>query len=267
MRRKMLFSSALSLEFRSEFDMSYRPAIAAMGPEEICALAPSGVLRVAINMANFLLVSERTLDGGPAGVSPDMAAAIASNLGLRCEFVPYANPGLVADAASQDAWDIALIGAEPQRAETIAFTPAYAEIEATYMVPAGSRFHRLEDVDSSGARIVVAERTAYGLWLDRHIRSAELVRVNGLDGSLNVFRAGGYDALAGLRPGLISAVKEIEGARVLEGRFMAVKQAVGVPRNKAAATGWLTAFVEAARTDGFVEMLIAKYGIDGLTVA
>ncbi len=41
-------------------------------------LAPTGTLRAAINMANFLLVSGRTADGGPEGVAADMASEIAA---------------------------------------------------------------------------------------------------------------------------------------------------------------------------------------------
>ena len=247
--------------------MPFRPDIGAMPPDVLTALAPGGVLRAGINMSNFLLVSARSPDGGPAGVSPDMAAAIAHALGLRIEYVPYANPGLLADAATRDEWDIGLIGAEPQRAEVIAFTPAYAEIEATYLVPAGSPLQRIEDVDRDGLRIAVAERTAYCLWLDRNIANAQLVYANGLDGSLKTFLDGGYDALAGLRPRLVEDVKTLPGARVLDGRFMAVQQAIGVPRAKQAALGWLEDFVQAARTQGFVQGLIDKFGVTGLSVA
>lgn len=247
--------------------MRFYPDIGVMPDDIKSVLAPSGVLRAGINMSNFLLVSQRTPEGGPAGVSPDMAAAIAAHLGLPIQYVPYANPGLLADAATTDEWDIALIGAEPQRAEVIAFTHAYAEIEATYLVPAGSPLKRLDDVDAAGVRIAVAERTAYGLWLDRNIRHAELVHAAGLDGSLKTFTEGRLDALAGLRPRLMADAETLPGARVLEGRFMAVQQAIGVPRAKAAAVDHLARFVEAARRDGFVADLIARFGVEGLSVA
>src|SRR5499427_5970221 len=100
-------------------------------------LAPTGVLRAAINMGNFLLVTGKSPSGDPEGVAPDMAREIASRLGVPVKYVPYARPGELADAAGTGIWDIGLIGAEPQRAEKIAFTPAYVEIEATYLVPAG----------------------------------------------------------------------------------------------------------------------------------
>jgi polar amino acid transport system substrate-binding protein len=241
--------------------------IAPMASEIKKVLAPNGVLRAAINMSNFLLVSERTADGGPAGVSPDMAAAIADCLGLKIEYLPYPNPGALADRAGADEWDIALIGAEPQRAESIAFTSAYSEIEATYLAPAGSSIHRVDEVDVKGKRIAVAERTAYCLWLDRNIQNAELVHATSVDASFDLFAAGGFDALAGLRARLVSDVEQLPGSRLLDGRFMTVQQAIGVPKAKQIAAPWLETFVQAARDKGFVAELIEKFGVNGLSVA
>src|SRR5262245_62670447 len=132
-------------------------------------------------MSNFLLVSSRDAAGGPVGVAPDMAGEIAKLLGVPVQLVPFKAPGELADAAETGAWDIGLIGAEPQRAEKIAFTPAYVEIEATYLVPAGSPVRSLADVDRPGVRISVTGRSAYGLWLDRHIKHATLVKTGTLD--------------------------------------------------------------------------------------
>ena len=247
--------------------MPFHVDLAPMASEIRHALAPNGTLRAAINMSNFLLVSARTPEHGPAGVSPDMAAAIAACLDLKLEYVTYPNPGALADLAGSDAWDIALIGAEPQRAEAIAFTSAYSEIEATYLVPAGSPIQGIDDVDVKGHRIAVAERTAYGLWLDRKIAKAELIHAPGVDASFDLFAAGGFDALAGLRARLVSDVENLPGARLLEGRFMTVQQAIGVPKAKQAAAAWLESFVQAARRQGFVAELIETYGVKGLSVA
>src|SRR5215207_7332554 len=96
----------------------------AMSPEIIAELAPTGVLRAGINLGNFLLVTGRSASGDPEGVSPDMARAVADRLGVPVRYVPYTRPGELADAAGTGAWDIGLIGAEPQRAERIAFTAA-----------------------------------------------------------------------------------------------------------------------------------------------
>src|SRR5665213_2492094 len=115
-------------------------------------LAPTGVLRAAINMGNFLLVTGKSPSGDPEGVSPDMAREIAARLGVPVTYVPFAKPGELADAAGSNVWDIGLIGAEPARAKMIEFTAAYVEIEATYLVPPGSPLKAIADVDRPGIR-------------------------------------------------------------------------------------------------------------------
>ena len=53
-----------------------------MNEKVIAELAPNGVMRAGINMSNPLLVTGRTPNDDPAGVSPDMAAAIADRLAV-----------------------------------------------------------------------------------------------------------------------------------------------------------------------------------------
>ncbi|MEA3215927.1 MAG: polar amino acid transport system substrate-binding protein, partial [Acidimicrobiia bacterium] len=222
----------------------------------------------AINLSNFLLVTGRGSDGNPEGVSPDMARELANRLGVGLELLRYKTPGELADAAESGVWDIGNIGAEPARAQSIAFTAAYCEIEATYLVPAGSPITSVDEVDRPGIRIASAARSAYGLWLDRNIRQAEVVNVNGLDGSLDAFVNGGLDALAGLRPRLITDVERVPGSRILPGRFTAVQQAIGTPRGRdEAGIQYLKAFVEDAKASGLVARLIEKHGVQGLSVA
>ncbi|HWG68507.1 MAG TPA: ABC transporter substrate-binding protein [Steroidobacteraceae bacterium] len=239
-----------------------------MSPEIVSQLAPHGVLRAAINMGNFLLVTGRSASGDPDGVSPDMARAIADRLNVPVKYVPFAKPGELADAAGTDVWDIGLIGAEPSRAEKIAFTAAYVEIEATYLVPANSPLKTIADVDRPGVRIAVTARSAYDLWLERNIKQATLVRSDSLNSAFEMFVRDKLDALAGLRPGLLSDVQKVPGARILDGQFTAVQQAVGTSRNNAAAAAFLHGFVEEAKASGLVGKLIEKHKVVGrLSVA
>ncbi|NMJ43952.1 transporter substrate-binding domain-containing protein [Roseomonas sp. JC162] len=233
----------------------------------IAELAPRGVLRAGINLSNFLLVTGRDEHGSPEGVAPDMARAVAERLGVPLRLVPFASPGLLADACGTDAWDIGLIGAEPQRAETIAFSAAYAEIEATFLVPPGSPIGSIAEVDRPGVRIASTARAAYDLWLERNIRVATLLRAESLDGAFALFREKGLDALAGLRPKLISDAASMPGARILDGQFSAVQQAIGTARKNTAGAAFLRAFVEEAKASGLVARLIAKHGVKGLSVA
>ncbi len=238
-----------------------------MSQEVVSQLAPTGVLRAGINLSNFLLVTGRSATGDPEGVAPDMAREIANRLGVPIKYVPFKTPGELADAAATNTWDIGLIGAEPQRAEKIAFTAAYCEIEATYLVPAGSPLKAIADVDKPGIRIAVTGRSAYGLWLDRNIRHAQLVKTDTLDSSYDKFVADKLDALAGLRPRLISDVKKLPGARSLDGQFSAVQQAVGTERKNEAAAAFLRTFVEEAKASGLVARLIERHKVVGLSVA
>ncbi len=231
-------------------------------------LAPNGVLRAGINMSNFLLVTGKAANGDPQGVSPDMAAEAARRLGVQVQYVPYANPGLVADASVKGEWDVGNIGAEPERAKTIKFSAAYCEIQATYLVPEGSSIHAIEDVDKPGVRIAVAGRSAYHLWLEDNIKHAELVVATGLDGSLETFLDQKLDVLAVLRPRLIDDVIKVPGSRMLDGQFTAVQQAMGARLDCPAGAEFLASFVEETKASGFVEELIQKHGVEGrLSVA
>src|SRR5215831_7015418 len=210
-------------------------------------LAPTGVLRAAINMGNFLLVTGRTPSGDPEGVSPDMAREIAARLGVPVKYLPYARPGELADDAEKGLWDIGLIGAEPQRAAVINFTAAYCEIEATYLVPAGSPIRNVAEVDQAGKRIAVTARSAYGLWLENNYKRGQLLQFDSADAALKAFDGEKMDAYAGLRPGLLAVAQARAGSRILDGQFTAVQQAVGTARKNTAGAAFLRDFVEEAK--------------------
>jgi polar amino acid transport system substrate-binding protein len=237
-------------------------------PEIVSELAPTGVLRAAINMGNFLLVTGKTASGDPEGVAPDMAGEIATRLGVQIKYLPYSRPGQLADDAEKGLWDIGLIGAEPQRAAVINFTAAYCEIEATYLVPAGSPITRVDEVDQPGKRIAVTARSAYGLWLENNVKKAQLLQFDNAESALKEFDNGKADAYAGLRPGLLAVAQARPGSRILDGQFTAVQQAVGTPRKNQAGAKFLREFVEEAKKSGLVARLIERHGVVGrLSVA
>ncbi len=233
-------------------------------PQNVAAeLAPTGVLRVAINMGNFLLVTGKAPNGDPTGVSPDMALAIGARLGVPVKFIPYARPGQIADDAEKGMWDIGNIGAEPQRAAVISFTAAYAEIEATYLVPAGSPIRAIGEIDQPGRRVAVTARSAYGLWLENNYKKGELLQFDTAEAALKAFDGEKLDAYAGLRPGLIAVQQARPGSRILDGQFTAVQQAVGTPKKNAAGFAFLKSFVEEAKRSGIVASFIERHGVVG----
>ena len=235
--------------------------------EIVSQLAPTGVLRAGINTSNGLLVTGMSPSGDPQGVAPDMAAEIAKRLAVPVAYVKFDRPSKLADAAGTNQWDIGLIGAEPARAEKIAFTPAYCEIEATYLVQPGSAFNSVAEVDRPGARIAVRAGSAYDLWLARNIKHAKVVRSDTADGPLDQFVSERLDALAGLRPQLLADVKKVPGARILPGNFTAVQQAIGTAKPNAAGAEFLCTFVADAKRSGLVARLIERHHVVGLSVA
>jgi len=230
-------------------------------------LAPTGKLRAGLNYSNFLLVGKDPVSGVPRGVAVDLAHELGRRLGVPVEFVGYDAPGKMAEAAQTGVWDVAFLAAEPARATEIAFTAAYLEIDATYLVPSGSALHRPADVDRDGVRISVSSKSAYELFLTRTLQRAQLLRVDGVEASFQQFVADKLEALAGLRPRLLMDAERLPGSRVLEGRFTAIQQAIGTPKGREAGARYLREFVEDVKASGLVAKAIERHRVRGVSVA
>ena len=230
-------------------------------------LAPTGTLRVGINQGNFLVVTKDPASGELRGIAVDLARELGRRAGLPVEFITYASAGKMAEAVKTGAWDVAFLGAEPERRNEISFTPAYLEIEATYLVPAGSPIRAIAEVDRDGVRIAVAAKSAYDLFLSRTVLRARLVRAEGIDASFKLFVADKLEALAGLKPRLVTDAQVLPGSRILEGRFTAIQQAIGTPRGRDAGANYLRDFIEDVKASGLVAQAMEKHGVRGVSVA
>jgi len=230
-------------------------------------LVPTGRLRAGINYGNFLLVNKDAPSGEYRGIAVDLARELGLRLGVPIELVAFETAGKMADAVKTGAWDVAFLGNEPARANAIAFSPAYLEIEAGYLVPAGSPIRSIAEVDRDGVRIAVADKSAYDLYLSRSIRRAKLLRTQGIDASYDLFVKDRLEALAGLKPRLLTDATKLPGSRVLEGRFTAVQQSIGTPRAREAGAGFLREFVEEVKASGLVAKAIERHAVPGVSVA
>ncbi len=230
-------------------------------------LAPTGTLRVGINLSNFLLTAKDAKTGEFKGVAVDLGRELGRRLGVPVEVTGYPSPGALADAVSTGVWDVGFLGAEPQRANQIDFTAAYVEIEATYLVPPGSPIKTIADVDREGVRIAISGKSAYDLYLTRHLKHAQLVREVGADNVFKRFIEDKLETIAGLRPRLVMDQENLPGSQILDGRFTAVQQAIGTPKGRDAGAKYLREFVEDIKATGLVTKAIEKNGVRGLTVA
>jgi polar amino acid transport system substrate-binding protein len=236
-------------------------------PEARAQLAPRGKMRVGLNYANFLLVAKDSTVSAPGGIAADLAREAARRAGIEIDFQRFDAPAKLADAIRDEACDAGFLAVEPQRAEHIAFTAAYLEIESGYLVRGSSPITSVEQVDRPGVRIAVADKSAFELWLTRNVKHATLVRAEGLEGSYRVFLEQKLEALACLKQALINDAARFPNTRLLPGRFTAVQQAIGVPKARTAAAAWLSAYVEDMKASGFVAQAIEKHGVKGVTVA
>ena len=230
-------------------------------------LAPTGKLRAGINYTNFILATKDRATGESRGVAIDLARELGQRLGVPVEIVAYDSVGAMVDAAKTGAWDVAFLGSEPAREREISFTAAYLEIEATYLVPAGSSLRAVADVDHEGVRVAAPARANYELFLARSLKHAKLVSVPGADAAFDLLVKGQADALAGLRQALIGLAEKLPGSRILDGRFMGVQQSIGVPKGHDAGLQYLRSVVEDAKASGLVARAIEKTGARGVSVA
>lgn len=228
--------------------------------------ATPGRLRVGINFGNVLLAT-RDDTGSPRGIAPDLARELTRRAGVSMELVPYDSAGRMADGAKTGEWDVAFLAADPARAQEIDFTAPYLQVETTYLVWDNSSIVTLADVDRADVRISVSNKSAYDLFLSRSLKQAQLVRAPGPEASIDVFFAERLDALAGLKPVLIEIAEKHPGTRVLHHHFMAVQQAVGVPKGRTSAAVYVREFIEDVKASGLVAEIIERNGVRGVSVA
>ena len=218
-------------------------------PDVVKNLAPTGKLRAAINLGNPVLAQKDPAGGEPKGVTADLARELAKRAGVPLEFVTFDAAGKVFDALKTGAWDIAFLAIEPVRAAEIDFTAPYVIIEGVYMVPVGSALKTVADVDREGVRVAVNKASAYDLFLTRTLKHAQLVRG---ESGVDLFVADKLEVAAGVKQPMVAYAKTNQNVRIMDGRFMEIRQAMGTPKGRDAAARYLRGFVEEMKASGFV---------------
>jgi polar amino acid transport system substrate-binding protein len=238
-----------------------------MTPSLRSDLAPTGKLRVGINYGNPVLATRDSGSGELRGVAVDLARELGKRIGVSVELVPFESAGKMVQGVKAGAWDVAFLAVDPGRAGEITFTAPYIEIEGTYLVPAGSQLQATADVDRAGVRIGVSANSAYDLFLSRSLQHAELVRAPDPSTAFELLGAGKVDVVAGVRQSLMANVEKLPGSRVFPDRFMAIQQALGIPKGRNEGAKYLRDFIEDAKVSGLVARAIEMAGVRGVTVA
>ncbi|CAM4288679.1 ABC transporter substrate-binding protein [Bordetella tumbae] len=236
-------------------------------PELRAVFTPAGHLRASINLGNPILAG-RNAAGEPAGVSIDLAREFARRLGVEIELVVFDTAGKSVDAVTAEQADIGFFAVDPVRGAGIAFTAPYVLIEGAYLVKDGSPLQSNDEVDQASHRVAVGKGSAYDLYLTRELKHAEIVRAPSSPAVVDTFLEQGLEVAAGVRQQLESDAQRLSGLRLLPGRFMVIRQAMGLPKGRdARAAALLGAFVEEMKASGFVADALTRHGIQGASVA
>jgi polar amino acid transport system substrate-binding protein len=227
-----------------------------MSSAVVTDLAPGGVLRASINLGNPVLAQGTPAE--PAGVTVDIAREIAARLDVPVEFVCFTAARDSLEAMMTGQADVCFLAIEPAREAEVAFTAPYVLIEGVFVVPDQSPLGTVEDVDSAGVRIGVNRGSAYDLFLSRTLRHATVVR--GAEGP-EQFLTQNLEAVAGIREPMTEFVAAHSGLRLIDGRFMQIRQAVGTAKTKGPeTTRFLRGLVEELKATGFIADSLRRSG-------
>jgi polar amino acid transport system substrate-binding protein len=211
-------------------------------------LAPSGVLRVSVNLGNPVLA--QGTPAAPAGVTVDLAREVGARLDVPVELLCFDAARKSYEAMATGRADLCFLAVEPAREAEVAFTAPYVVIEGVFAVPRDSALTTVADVDRSGVRIGVKHGSAYDLFLSRTLQHASIVR--GEEG-VDEFQAQGLEVAAGIRQPMTEFVAAHPAYRLIEDRFMQIRQAVGTTRTRRPeSVRFLRDLVEELKASGFV---------------
>jgi polar amino acid transport system substrate-binding protein len=247
----IFFSVALGAAFaQNSGNLSQRGSPMSPAPPDVVkSLAPTGTLRVGINLGNIVLAQTDATTGEPKGITVDLARELGRRLNVPVDLARFDAAGKSFEALKAGKIDIVFLAIEPVRAAEVAFSAPYVIIEGVYMVPKDSSLKSVADVDSEGVRIAVNKASAYDLYLTRTLKHAKLVRS---ESGVDLFVKDKLEAAAGVKQPLVAYAKTNPNVRMLDGRFMEIEQAMGTVKGRDVGARYLRAFVEEMKASGFV---------------
>ena len=102
-------------------------------------------------------------------------------------------------------------------------------IEGFYLVRDASPIRTNADVDQPDNRVTVGKGSAYDLFLTRELKAAQIVRAPTSQAVVQTFVEQQLEVAAGVKQQLEADAAKTPGLRLLDERFMVIRQAMGVP--------------------------------------
>jgi polar amino acid transport system substrate-binding protein len=231
------------------------------------ALAPTGKLRVGLQLGSPHNLIRDPASGEMKGVGYDLGRELARRMGVPFEPITYPSVGALLDAGKAGAWDIAFVGFSPARAKEWDFTPLHMEVEFGYLVAAGSSIMTMADIDRAGIKVAVQEKSQPDVFVSRTLKNAEVIRAPSLAGTMEMLKSKRADAIFSIKPSLFEASNQLPGSRVLEGRPGIDPHAMVMPKGREVGLAYARQFIEDAKSGGLVKAAIERVGMRGAVVA
>jgi polar amino acid transport system substrate-binding protein len=230
----------------------------------VADLVQGGKLRAGIGVVAPHWAVKDPATGELRGVAVDVGRALATHLGIAFAPVEYPGPPLVLGGLKTGAWDVGFLSVDPARADLVDFSTAYLEIDATYVLPAGSSIQRIADADRPNLRIAVTRNSAEWNVLKGMVKQAKLEIVETVNDGFELLRTGNAEALAIPRPTALLVSGRLPGSRVLEDRFFTAMGAIAVPKGQSAHLAYISEFVEQAKASGLIQQAIERNSVRGV---
>ena len=246
-------------------------ACAGIGPaptaEQRQALAPTGPLRVGLQLGSPHNVVRDPATGEMKGVGFDLGKALAGRMHVAFEPVMYPSVAALLEGGKAGAWDVAFVGFSPARAKEWEFTTLHMQMEFGYLIGKGSSIATMADVDQAGVRVAVQEKSQPDVFISRTLKKATVVRGSSLSATLQMLASGSADAIFSIKPSLYEASTGLPGSRVLDGHAGTDPHAMVMPKGREAGGAYAREFIEDAKSGGMVKAAIDRAGMRGAIVA
>ena len=230
-------------------------------------LAPTGALRVAVFTGNPVLGSVDKSSGEVGGTTATLGRALAGAAGVPAKIIGYSAIAKMVDDAKTGAWDVAVVAYDPARMGVLEFAPPHIVVDLTYMVAPGSTIRSVPDADRPGVRIAAAKGAATTLFLQRSLKSAQVLQADNEPAAFALIKEGRAEAYAQNRYLLLGLAQGLPGSRVLDDRFSAAEMCLVVPKGRGNAIAYVSDFVERSKRSGTVQRAIDDARLRGVSVA
>src|SRR5215475_12636463 len=153
-------------------------------------LAPTGTLRVAVFTGNPVLGTVDKASGEVGGTTATLGRSLADAAGVPVKITGYAAIAKMVEDAKTGAWDVAVVAYDPARKGVVDFAPPHIVVDLTYLVAPGSTIRSIPEADKPGVHIAAAKGAATTLFLQRTLKSAQVMQADNEPAAFNLVKEG-----------------------------------------------------------------------------